>query len=134
MIDQERRSGERWVTDTPNLIAICPYASRFAYETWILPKTHQSNFETAPDHILSELARLVQNVLKRLDSFLEQPAFNYVLHTSPFDTMWKDHYHWHIEIIPRIARLAGLEWGTGVHVNTVSPELAADRLRNPVNG
>ena len=132
MIQSERQQRVRWVHETENFVAICPYASRVAYETWILPSHHRAHFEAAEDGLLRELASLMHAVVGQLDETLNYPAFNYVLHTSPFDTTWKDHYHWHIEIIPRIARIAGLEFGTGVHINTVPPESAADQLQKLV--
>lgn len=128
-IEQEIADGKRVVHTTPRLVAICPFASRFPYETWILPRAHQASFESTPVDLMSELSALMLEILRQLESLVPCPAYNYIVHTSPFDTRWKDHYHWHIEVIPRLSRLAGLELGTGVHVNTVSPELAANRLR-----
>ncbi|MCP4193964.1 MAG: galactose-1-phosphate uridylyltransferase [Planctomycetaceae bacterium] len=129
LIQRERDAGLRIVAESDQLIALCPYASRFSYETWILPKKHLSFFEQTANDLLRELTELVHKVLFCLEQELNQPAYNYLLHTNPFDTCQKDHYHWHIEIIPRVARLAGLEWGTGIHINSVSPEVAAANLR-----
>lgn len=125
----ELQQQSRVVAQTDHFLAICPFASRAAYETWILPRFHEPRFEHIAAELLAELALLLQDILGRLEACLVHPAYNYVLHSSPFDTHSVDHYHWHFEIIPRIAHLAGLEWGTGVHINIVSPEAAARSLR-----
>ena len=129
LAESESREGIRLVGQTEHLVAICPFAGRAPYETWVLPRDHGARFEQTSTTVLAELAQLLQDVLRRLEDCLNYPAYNYVLHSCPFDRQWEDHYHWHFEIIPRIAHLAGLEWGTGVHVNIVSPEVAARTLR-----
>jgi UDPglucose--hexose-1-phosphate uridylyltransferase len=112
-----------------NFVAFCPFASRFPYETWIIPRQHRSHFgEIAPDH-LGELAALFRGVLVKLERIVKLPAYNYIIHTAPFDTAAPDHYHWHIEILPRIANLAGFELATGCFINTVPPDRAATALR-----
>ena len=133
LIRRECHQSLRVVAETDLLIAYCPFASRFSYETWILPKKHLSFFEDTANDLLLDLACMMRDLLQRLELVLESPAYNYLLHTSPFDSYRKDHYHWHIEIIPRLARLAGLEWGTGIHINSVPPETAAARLRKSVS-
>ncbi len=125
----EQQPPSRLVAQSEHFLAICPFASRTPFETWVLPRFHWPRFEQTATEVLSELARLLQDVLGRLEVCLDHPAYNYVLHSCPFDMHSEDHYHWHFEIIPRIAHLAGLEWGTGVHVNIVSPEAAARSLR-----
>ncbi len=125
----ETRQRARIIRETDHFLAICPFASRVPFEMWVLPRRHAAHFEDTPDDQFTELAELLQDLLRRLEVSLTHPAYNYVLHTSPFDTRSQDHYHWHFEIIPRIAHFAGLEWGTGVYVNIVSPESAARTLR-----
>ncbi len=127
---ESQRDGRRLVLETDSLLAFCPFASRTAYEVWIQPKCHAGRYENCNDQVLVELAQIVAELLSKLSRCLGHFAYNYVLHTLPFDTCLEDHYHWHIEIIPRTSRLAGLEWGGGLLVNTVAPETAADRLRN----
>ena len=118
------------VARSPNFVAYCPFASRFPYEAWIQPRQHRSHFgETKPAQ-LRELATLLRGVLVKLERIVKLPAYNYILHTAPFDTTAPDHYHWHIEILPRIANLAGFELGTGCFINTVPPDRAAEALRN----
>lgn len=129
MIQQEIQEGIRVVENDPNFVAFCPYASRFPFETWILPKRHSTRFEVLPDTLLGELARILRVSLIRIDKALNSPPYNYLLHTGPFDLDELEYYHWHIEIIPRITRVAGYEWGTGFYINPMAPENAAQFLR-----
>ncbi len=130
LLETELDAGIRIVCQSSGFICFAPFASRFPYEVWILPREHSSRFELTPAGQLSELAEFFRNVLVKLDAALEQPAFNFWLHNAPFDSATYDHYHWHIEIIPRITNVAGFEWGTGDFINTVSPEVAAELLRH----
>jgi UDPglucose--hexose-1-phosphate uridylyltransferase len=129
IIRQELDTRKRVVMENEDVIAIAPYASRFPFETWVLPRRHASHFESAPGHTLQRLAQMVQTVLKKLDRALEHPAYNFVLHTAPLQESPLDHYHWHLEIVPRVTRVAGFEWGTGCYVNPTAPEDAAKFLR-----
>lgn len=117
------------VAESDRFLAFCPYASRFGYETWVLPRRHASHYEDQDGFQLGELCGFVNAILARLESVLGGPAYNLVIHTAPFDTFPLDHYHWHIEIIPRLVQVAGFEWGAGYFINTVSPEEAARKLR-----
>jgi UDPglucose--hexose-1-phosphate uridylyltransferase len=129
MIDQEIAKGERIVHVGQHCVAITPYASRFPFETWILPTRHVAHFDEHPDEALADIALGLRTVLNRLDLALEMPAYNYLIHTSPFGNKAADCYHWHIEIIPCITKIAGFEWGTGCYINPVLPESAAAFLR-----
>ncbi len=129
MVSQERADRSRLVLDAEDFVAFCPYASRFPFETWILPTRHASHFESQPDESRLVLARTLRRVLTKLESALENPPYNYVIHSSPLSSEPLDHYHWHIEIIPRLTKVAGFEWGTGFYINPVSPEQAAEYLR-----
>jgi UDPglucose--hexose-1-phosphate uridylyltransferase len=129
MLERELVAGERIVAQTPNFVAFCPYASRFGYEVWIAPRVHQPRFEDAQAGELSEIARLMRELVGRIESAVDQAAYNYFLHTAPFDAPAYDHYHWHIEIIPRLTKVAGFEWSTGCFINPYLPEAAAAHLR-----
>lgn len=129
MIQQELASEQRIVLDSPGFVAFCPFASRFPFETWILPKTHSSHYENIQKNGIDELAGVVRQVIGRIETALDQPAYNYIIHTAPFDTQELPHYHWHIEIIPSLTCAAGFEWGTGFYINPVTPEEAAAFLR-----
>jgi UDPglucose--hexose-1-phosphate uridylyltransferase len=110
-------------------VILCPFASRVPYEMWVLPRRHASHFDRARDEVIEDTGRIVHEMLTRLSHLIEYVPYNFLLHTAPFDTSDEPYYHWHIEIIPRITREAGFEWGTGCHINPLFPEQAASRLR-----
>ncbi|HVX10376.1 MAG TPA: galactose-1-phosphate uridylyltransferase [Pirellulales bacterium] len=130
MVQQELANEKRIVLDTPGFVAFCPFASRFPFETWILPKVHSSHYETIQKQGVEELARVLRKVVANIEAALDRPGYNYIVHTSPFDSQELGHYHWHIEIIPRLTQTAGFEWGTGFYINPVPPEEAAAFLRD----
>ena len=130
MVQQELSAEIRVVLEEDNFVAFTPYASRFPFEIWILPKIHSSHFENLQKIEIEELAQVLRIVLLKLEASLEFPPYNYIIHTTPFVFGEIEHYHWHIEIIPRLTRVAGFEWGTGFYINTVTPESAAEFLRN----
>jgi UDPglucose--hexose-1-phosphate uridylyltransferase len=128
LVEQERRANVRIVGETPRLLAVAAFAGRFSHETWILPKEHASRYEAIPDDLAAELAGLMKRLVTAMDRVLAEPAYNWFLHTSPLHSSELPHYHWHFEVMPRTARPAGLEWGTGCFVNAVAPETAAEQL------
>jgi len=130
MIQQELAYEKRIVLDTPGFVAFCPFASRFPFETWILPKSHVSHFENIQKHGVEELACIMRQTIGKIETALDRPAYHYILHNSPFDTPELYHYHWHIEVIPRLTKPAGFEWGSGFYINPVGPEEAAAFLRD----
>ncbi|MGD9487494.1 MAG: galactose-1-phosphate uridylyltransferase [Calditrichaceae bacterium] len=130
IIDQELEQQKRIVLDSEHFIAIEPYAARFPFETWILPKKHESNFEMLENNRIPNLANLLLNTLKKLKIALNNASYNLVIHSAPFANEFMSYYHWHIEIIPKISQVAGFEWGTGFYINPTSPEEAAEFLQN----
>src|SRR5207249_2263775 len=98
------------------------------FETWILPKVHSSHFENIPKPAVDDLGTVLRQVLNKLEQALDDPPYNYIIHTGPFDQQELPHYHWHIEVIPRLTRVAGFEWGSGFYINPVPPEQAAGFL------
>jgi UDPglucose--hexose-1-phosphate uridylyltransferase len=130
MISQERGTKSRIVTESEHFIAICPYAPRFPFETWILPKFHSSRFEINGTSHFPELAKTMKDVLMKIKKALNAPPYNFVLHSSPIKENCENYYHWHIEIMPKLSKLAGFEQGTGFYINTTSPEDAAQTLRD----
>ncbi len=129
MIRQEMETKSRMVLENDHFIALEPYAPRFPFETWILPRQHSSAFENMPTPYYKSLSRIMQDFLKRLDSVLALPSYNFVIHTSPIGEEINDHYHWHIEMMPKLTKVAGFEWGTGFYINPTPPEEAARFLR-----
>ena len=130
LVAGELSAKQRIVAQTPNYVAFCPYASRFGYEVWVAPRKHQPCFENVEAGELSELSRLVRDLIGRIECAIGPIAYNYFLHTRPFDMPAYDHYHWHIEIIPRLTKVAGFEWSTGCFINPYPPEAAAAHLRS----
>ncbi len=130
MIHQELADERRIVLDTPGFVAFCPFASRFPFETWVVPKMHSSHFENIQKSGVDDLARVMRRVIARIEAAVDRPAYNYILHTGPLNVPEMGHYHWHIEIIPRLTNIAGFEWGTGFYINPAPPEEAAAFLRD----
>ena len=126
---QELGDRQRTVSDTFPIIAISPFASRVPFETWLMPRDHAARFEEASDATLEAMATVLKDVMARIDWALERPPYNLVLHTAPFSGDADVAFHWHLEVIPRVIRWSGLEWGTGIPRNPVSPEEAARVLR-----
>ena len=129
MIQQELATEKRVVIDTPGFVAFCPFASRFPFETWVLPKIHSSQYENIQKNSVDELSGVMRLVIAKIETALDRPAYHYIIHTAPFDTQELGHYHWHIEIMPSLTKPAGFEWGTGFYINPVTPEEAAAFLR-----
>lgn len=129
VIRQELSVARRIVQENADIVALSPYAPRFPFETWLLPRHHGARFEDAPRPVFENMARMLRSVLQRVDKVLERPAYNLVLHSAPFTESVTDYYHWHIEILPRLTRNAGFEWGTGFYINPTSPEEATQVLR-----
>lgn len=130
IVRQEIQQGVRVVAENKDFLAFCPYAPRFPFEVWLLPKKHESSYEKIEDNSLDSLASIFQTVLQRLDAVLEEPPYNFVLHTAPFTDIHGGHYHWHFEIIPKLTKVAGFEWGSGFYINPTPPEEAAKYLRD----
>jgi UDPglucose--hexose-1-phosphate uridylyltransferase len=136
LIKQELGSPDRLIADVDGFIAVTPFAARFPFEAWILPKKHACDFTSldAPGRL--SLGQIMKKVLAKIKKGLDDPPYNYVLHTAPFRRekvgYWKTidyDYHWHIEIMPRLTRVAGFEWGTGFYICPLPPEDAAKFLR-----
>ena len=132
MVQQELATGDRIVIDSPDFVVFCPYASRFPFETCIVPKNHTSHFENITRPCIEEMGSVLKETLCKLELALDDPPYNYVIHTAPFDVQEVPHYCWHLEIFPRLARVAGFEWGSGFYINPVAPEKAARFLRETV--
>jgi len=136
LIKQELNTKERIILDIDGFIAISPFAARFPFEMWILPKKHSADFVNLDQAMRKDLGRIMKKVLLKLKKGLNDPPYNYIIHTAPFRRpkagYWKTidyDYHWHIEIMPRLTRVAGFEWGTGFYICPLTPEEAAKFLR-----
>jgi UDPglucose--hexose-1-phosphate uridylyltransferase len=129
IVQQELGDGKRLIAESERFIAFCPYAARFPYETWIVPKLHAPFFERTGAAGYDELARCLREVLIRLDRALDNPSLNYVIHSTPCAEPASAYHHWHFEILPKVTQVAGFEWGSGSFINPVAPEDAARRMR-----
>jgi len=134
IIRQERRGDGRIILEADGFVALAPFAPRFPFETWILPSAHRSGFEETEVAELRPLGRLLGEILRRMGKVLGDPPYNYMLHSAPLRAAGLDHFHWHLEIIPKLTRVAGFEWGTGFFINPTPPEEAARYLRGEVPG
>jgi UDPglucose--hexose-1-phosphate uridylyltransferase len=130
ILRQEAEDGKRLIAENADMVAVAPYAPRFPFETWILPRRHQSLFEDAARHEYGALASLLGDILRRMNKALRFPPFNLLIHSAPFVEPAGEYYHWHVEIIPKLTKVAGFEWATGFYLNPTSPEEAAQVLRD----
>jgi UDPglucose--hexose-1-phosphate uridylyltransferase len=129
IIRQELRKRSRVINENKSFLSIAPFASRFPFETWILPKTHHPSFEYMESSQYELAAQILSDTLQRIYQVLDDPPYNYIIHTSSFPEVDRDHYHWHFEIIPKLTKVAGFEWGTGFYINPTPPEEAAEYMR-----
>jgi UDPglucose--hexose-1-phosphate uridylyltransferase len=129
VVRQERRDGIRLVLEEEGFVAVAPFAPRFPFETWILPTYHRPSFESLEADEVDALARLLGDLIARLGRLFEDPPYNFALHTAPLKAADPEHFHWHLELMPKLTRLAGFELGTGFFINPTPPEDAARFLR-----
>lgn len=129
IVREELGTLSRVVLETDRFLAIAPYAPRFPFECWILPRAHVSHFEDSDPGSMQNLAWVFRALLRKMDRVLEKPPYNMVIHTSPIQDGPTARYHWHIELIPKLTKVAGFEWGTGFYLNPTPPEEAAKFLR-----
>lgn len=130
MLKFEMKEGKRVVAENPKAVAIAPFVSHKPYEVRIFPKKHFFAFELSPEAVLKDAAELLQKVLGRMKARLNDPDYNFYIHTAPLHEHEKyDHYHWHIEITPKIGLPGGFELATGMDVNVVEPEATAKLLK-----
>jgi UDPglucose--hexose-1-phosphate uridylyltransferase len=131
MVSQELRDGARVVVENEDFLVITPFASRFPFETWVLPKKHHCDFADGLKGHEDSLASIMKDILMRFKIGLNDPAYNYMIHTAPVKNpgSYKDYYHWHIEVMPRLTRVAGFERGTGFYICPIPPEMSAVFLK-----
>ncbi len=132
MVAAERASGSRIVLQTGKYIAFCPAAGRFPLQTLVMPVGHECAFEEIGDEDAKSFACMLRELIGRIEHAAGRLAYNLILRTLPFDTGAAGHYHWHIEVIPRLTNIGGFELATGCFINPISPEDAAQRMRQVV--
>jgi len=129
IVSQELNDDVRVVTSNESFLAIEPFAARFPFETWILPKTHRPAFQEIERNEIHHLARILKEILLKINAALNSPPYNFILHTLPLQGDNRSWYHWHLEIMPKLTKVAGFEWGSGFYINPTAPEEAARYLR-----
>ncbi|HVL53751.1 MAG TPA: DUF4921 family protein [Vitreimonas sp.] len=128
LVRDEVARPHRLLWEDAGSVAFAPWASRSPFEVWVVPRRHEADFGRADDDDLRATAETLRQVLAKLASSLDGPPYNLVLHTAPLLEQVDATYHWHWEIHPRLREIAGLELGTGLPVNPVSPEDAVEEL------
>lgn len=129
IIRQELKHKIRIISENSSFVALAPFASRFPFETWILPKSHHPSFEHIDPGAYEQAAQILSDTLQRLNRVLDDPPYNYIIHSSSFPETDRDYFHWHLEIMPKLTKVAGFEWGTGFYINPTPPEQAAEYMR-----
>ena len=129
IIRQEISEGERLISESEHFIAFCPYASRFPFETWLLPKRHTASFAAIAAEEQTAFAAILGETLRRLHHCLDDPPYNYNIHTAPCASDSEEGFHWHLQIFPRLTIAAGFEMGTSIYINVTPPEMAGRYLR-----
>lgn len=125
----EKENKQRLVYEGKHFLLICPYASRFSYETWLIPKRHTEHFADINDEELDEMANIIKAFMPAMLDCLNDPSYNMVINTAPVNQEVGGGYHWFLEIVPRLIVAAGVEFATGYYMNPVAPEIAAAMLR-----
>jgi UDPglucose--hexose-1-phosphate uridylyltransferase len=129
IIVQEMEQKVRIVEENSEFLACAPYAPRFPFETWIIPKRHQCAYEMIERDQARSLSAIFRRTLRRLNLALENPPFNFIIHSAAFEERAAEFFHWHIEIMPKLTKVAGFEWGSGFYINPTPPEESAKYLR-----
>jgi UDPglucose--hexose-1-phosphate uridylyltransferase len=128
-IQEELHFKKRIVRESEKFVVFQTFASRFPFETWIIPKEHQASFGLISMEDSKTFARILKEMLFKLYSKLNNPDYNFVIHTAPIKDEGEDYYHWHLQIIPRLTTPAGFEMGSGIYINVSFPEETAQFLR-----
>ena len=128
LVRDETRRPDRLIWEDTSSVAFAPYASRSPFEIWIVPRRHEADFGRATQADVTATSEALRQVLALLAASLDGPPYNLVLHSAPLREQVDGTYHWHWEVHPRLREIAGLELGTGLPVNPVSPEDAVEEL------
>jgi len=135
LIKEEKKGEVRIISENSDFIAFTFFAARFPFEIWILPKNHSSRFESIKSSQIKNLVEIFLDIQIRLKNLLNEPAYNYFIHTAPADPSHTSiYYHWHLEIAPRVSKIGAYELGSGIYIDVVSPESAASFLREEKRG
>jgi len=129
IIRQEMQEKERVVLENRYFLSFCPFVSRFPFEVWLIPKKHNGYFCHMSGEEIPELASILKDTITKLKAVFPNLSYNFIIHSSPINGEETEYYHWHIEFMPKLTRVAGFEWGSGFYNVSTPPELAAKYLR-----
>lgn len=130
LIEEEKSAEVRIISENSNFIAFTFFAARFPFEVWVLPKKHSARYEIITSNELKEFVEVFLTVMKKISKGLNEPPYNYFIHTAPAKVGHHSiYYHWHLEICPRLSKYGAYEIGSDVMIDVVSPESAAKFLR-----
>jgi UDPglucose--hexose-1-phosphate uridylyltransferase len=131
MIEWDKKDGKRIIYENEKFVVLCPFAPQSNFEVRIYPREHLPHFEIMNQEEKMFFADALQEALHKIYNGLNDPAYNFYIHTAPKEDHGHEHYHWHLTILPRLLTPpAGFEFCAGMEINTVSPETAAELLRN----
>ncbi|MCU0579095.1 MAG: galactose-1-phosphate uridylyltransferase [Desulfobacterota bacterium] len=130
ILRQEIEQKTRVISENEDFLVCAPFAPRSPFEVWIIPKSHNADYTQITEYQFRSLAEIFSETLRRLDKALNKRPYNFMLHTSPVKENHQEYYHWHFEVVPKLTRIAGFEWGSGFYINPTPPEEAAKFLRD----
>jgi UDPglucose--hexose-1-phosphate uridylyltransferase len=130
IIQYEREADRRLLAENEHFMVLAPYAPRFSFELAVYPKRHDPEFEKTSDAELDSLGAILSATLAKVGRALSRPDYNLIIHNAPCQNSVGDFFHWHIEFMPVLARVAGFEWGTGFYINPISPEESVQSLKS----
>ena len=129
MIEWDIKNKQRIIYENEKFVVLCPFASQVAFETRIYPKEHQPHFEKMTENDKIFFADALQKALNKIYKALNNPPYNFYIHTAPSSEESHDNYHWHLNILPKTSNWAGFELGAGIEISSIEPEKAAEFLR-----
>ena len=120
---------QRVVLENASFAAFIPYAAECPFETWIVPKRHQSDFSEITEAERADLSLALHTLLAKLHTKLNDPDYNYTINTGA-RTAHEPQSHWYLRIRPRLVTRAGFEIGSGMRINPSLPEADAAFLND----
>lgn len=129
ILAEELRSGDRIIAESPHFAAFVPFAALSPFHVWILPKRHQAAYVHISDEERADLAWILRRVLREIFFGLENPDYNFVIRSRDGQPRAVPYFHWYLSLVPRVSTTAGFELASGMYINTLLPERAAEFLR-----
>jgi UDPglucose--hexose-1-phosphate uridylyltransferase len=129
MINWDLKDGQRIIYQNEKFVVLCPFAPQVSFEVRVYPKEHLPHFEKMTEDEKMFFSDALLMALNKIYKALDNPDYNFYIHTAPAAGENYSHYHWHLNIIPKTATWAGFELGAGIEISTIEPEKAAEFLR-----